>query len=92
MRPTVSHYITTLTANVPISLGERGVWNKLMIQAANLKIKMTRKRLKLLLLQKLGRRGIGCNEVEEFARRKCGEEEAGAGDRWRREGSASSRQ
>ena len=43
-----------------------------MMRTANLKIKMTRKMSKLLLLQKLRKRGIGVNEVEEYARKEIG--------------------
>ena len=43
-----------------------------MMKTANLKIKMTRKMSKLLLLQKLRKRGIGVNEVEEYARKEIG--------------------
>ena len=68
MRPTASHNIRLVTENVPISPAEKGVWTKIMMKTANLKIKMTRKMSKLLLLQKLRKRGIGVNEVEEYAR------------------------
>ena len=42
MRPTASHNIK-LTENVPISATEKGTWTKIMIRAANLKLKMTKK-------------------------------------------------
>ena len=51
-----------------------------MTQTANLKIKMTRKKLQLLLFQKLRGRGVGCNEVEEFARKEVWR---GGGRSWR---------
>ena len=50
---------------------ERGVWYKIMMKTANLKLKMTRKMTKLLLLQKLKKRGVGVNEVEQYARREA---------------------
>ena len=68
MRPTVSHNIRLLAMNAPISPGERGVWTKIMIKTANMKLKVTRKTTKLLLLQKLRKRTKGVNEVEEYAR------------------------
>ena len=70
MRPTASHNIRLLTEHVTISPAEKGVWTKIMMRTANLKIKMTRKMSKLLLLQKLRKRGIGVNEVEEYARKE----------------------
>ena len=48
-----------------------------MMKTANLKIKMTRKMSKLLLLQKLRKRGIGVNEVEEYARKEISSSERG---------------
>ena len=72
MRPTASHNIRLLTEHVTISPAEKGVWTKIMMKTANLKIKMTRKMSKLLLLQKLRKRGIGVNEVEEYARKEIG--------------------
>ena len=48
-----------------------------MMRTANLKIKMTRKMSKLLLLQKLRKRGIGVNEVEEYARKEIGRGKGG---------------
>ena len=50
-----------------------------MMRTANLKIKMTRKMSKLLLLQKLRKRGIGVNEVEEYARKEIGRGKGGGG-------------
>ena len=38
-----------------------------MTRTANLKLKMTRKSAKLLHLQKLKQKGLGVNEVEEYA-------------------------
>ena len=67
MRPTASYNIQMVTENVPISPAERGVWNKIMKKTANLRLKMTRKMTKLLLLQKLRRKGVGVNEVEQYA-------------------------
>ena len=67
MRPTASHNIRSLTAQVPISQAEAGVWTKIMMNIVNLKIKVTRKTLKLLQLRKLKQRGVGVNEVEEYA-------------------------
>ena len=53
-----------------------------MMKTANLKIKMTRKMTKLLLLQKLRKRGIGVNEVEEYARKEIGRGKGG-GERFK---------
>ena len=43
------------------------MWTKIMMNIVNLKIKVTRKTLKLLQLRKLKQRGVGVNEVEEYA-------------------------
>ena len=83
MRPTASYNIQMVTENVPISPAERGVWNKIMIKTANLKLKMTRKMTKLLLLQKLRRKGVGVNEVEQYARREVRRGAGGGGPGYR---------
>ena len=49
-----------------------------MMKTANLKIKMTRKMSKLLLLQKLRKKTVGVNEVEEYARKEIGRGDKGA--------------
>ena len=53
-----------------------------MMNTANLKIKMTRKTTKLLLLQKLRKKSVGVNEVEEYARKEIGRG-AGGGPRFK---------
>ena len=53
-----------------------------MMKTANLKIKMTRKTTKLLLLQKLKKKTVGVNEVEEYARKEVGRG-AGGGPRFK---------
>ena len=82
MRPTISHNIKLVTENVAVFPAEKEAWTKTMIRAANLKIKITRKTTKLLLLQKLREKGIGVNEVEEYAKKEV-RRGAGGGERFK---------
>ena len=58
--------IRALTENVPISDLEKGAWTKVLMNTANMKIKLTQNAAKLVLLQKLKQKGVGLNEVEEL--------------------------
>ena len=69
MRPTASHHIKVITQNVTIFPGKLGtVWKKLMSNIVNLKLKFTKRRLTVLLLEKLRRKNQGTNEVENFVK------------------------
>ena len=63
--------IYQLTENVPISDPEKGAWTKVLMNTANMKLKLTRKAAKLVLLQKLKQKGMGLNEVEEYSRKEA---------------------
>ena len=67
MIPEASHRISVLTANVSVTKKEADLWTKLMKQAVNLKIKLTKRSLTTLLLLKLRSRNMGTNEAEEYA-------------------------
>ena len=66
MRPTISHNIKLVTENVAVFPAEKEAWTKTMIRAANLKIKITRKTTKLLLLQKLREKAFRFSVARTF--------------------------
>ena len=68
MRPTACHDILRLTDNVTVSDTERRVWNKLMIECANIKLKFTKIKLSINLLEKLRVRNLGTNSVEVYVK------------------------
>ena len=71
MRPSASHKILSLTRtlNVTTITPDVGLWNKLMIQAVNLKLKVTKNHSQTLLLSKLRQRNIGTNEIEHYVKK-----------------------
>ena len=75
MLPTASHFISTLTEDVPVSAQEAGVWTTLMKKTIDAKLRMTKAITRVLTLKKLLGRGIGTNSVEKFTRRECSDGE-----------------
>ena len=75
MRPTASHLIRTLTENVIVSQSEARIWTKLMLNAANSKLKFTESKAKVLLLSKMRSKELGTKDIEAYVdRMKMGEE------------------
>ena len=72
MLPDTCHKIEALTSNATVTPKEAGVWNKTMINVANLKIKMTESQQTVILLEKLKYKGLGTNQIEDFAKNDMG--------------------
>ena len=68
MLPYTCHRIAALTSSATVSPSEAGVWNKIMINTANLKVKVSECQQTVNLLEKLKFNGLGTNQVEEFVR------------------------
>ena len=63
------HNIINLTTNVAVSPAEAEVWKKCLLVTADEKMKIQRSQLTVNLLRKLQKRGLGVNEVENFAQK-----------------------
>ena len=74
MLPDTCHKIEALTLNARVTPKpkEAGVWNKTMINVANIKIKVTESQQTVILLEKLKYKGLGTNQIEDFAKNDMG--------------------
>ena len=63
MRPTASHRLYQITMNVNSPPGELCVWNKLMKNCINIKLKVTKLQSANLLLLKLRSKNQGTNSI-----------------------------
>ena len=69
MRRSTSHKLTFLLFQQrAISPSEAHVWSKISKMVFNLKIKMTKRVLTVILLSKLKRKKTGTNDVEHFCK------------------------
>ena len=73
MLPETCHIIAALTSSATVTPKKAGVWNKIMINKANLKVKVSEYQQTVNLLEKLQCKGLGTNQVEEFARNNTGQ-------------------
>ena len=71
-RSETCHRIRSLTTNVTVAPMEAVVWNNTMLEAAKMKIKVAEGQRTVNMLQKLRKKGLGTNQVEQFARRDMG--------------------
>ena len=62
---------------------EAVVWNNIMLEVAKIRIKVAEGQRTVNMLQKLRKKGLGTNQVEQFARRDMGR---GRGAERRRKG------
>ena len=72
MKSETYHKISSLTTNVTVAPTEAGVWKKIMLEVAKLKVKVTEGQRTVNLLEKLRSKGLGTNQVEEFAKKDMG--------------------
>ena len=72
MRSETCHRIRLLTTNVTVAPKEAVVWNNTMLEVAKMKIKAAEGQRIVNMLQKLRKKGLGTNQVEEFARKDMG--------------------
>ena len=77
------HDIINLTTNVAVSPAEAETWKKCLLATADEKMKMQRSQLTVNLLRKLQKRGMGVNEVENFAKKSSGVGPRKEERRWR---------
>ena len=83
MRSEACHRIRQLTRNVTVAPMEAVVWNKIMLEVAKAKVKVAEGQRVVNMLQKLRKRGLGTNQVMQYARRDMGR---GRGAERRKEG------
>ena len=72
MRSETCHRIRSLTTNVTVAPMEAVVWNNTMLEVAKMKIKVAEGQRTVNMMQKLRKKGLGTNQVEQFARRDMG--------------------
>ena len=63
------HEICTLPLRDAASPAEADTWNKYLLETANAKLKVQRDQLRVELFRSLQRRGVGLNEVEQYAKK-----------------------
>ena len=71
MHPTATHKLRCLTNNVAVSQWEIDLWNKIMSETVNLKLKVTKCHLTVLLLMKLKGKNIGTNVIEQYVKNEA---------------------
>ena len=67
MKSETYHKIVSLAENATVAPMEAGVWKNIMLEVAKLKMKATEGQRTVNLLEKLRSKGLGTNQVEEFA-------------------------
>ena len=72
MKSETYHKIVSLTSNVTVAPMEAVVWNNTMLEVAKMKIKVAEGQRTVNMMQKLRKKGLGTNQVEQFARRDMG--------------------